>query len=247
MWCLFFFSRLLFSFGVWFRFCFHPHFHHLNPQLLIIHTASELSWCVFLRLLELSVRVEPLFNCVDGCFVKPFWWHSGRCNCDFKSLSYEKMWFKLSTGSQIRISSWLGIFVRGHWNFLTVCYTHRCLDCGKKRGKELFTVSPTKNFDTPLSSVFFFLTSSYVIRQQWCQLRIDELCAMLGEHIYIRNSATKLSEKERQTQRTHCRIHKNTRRETERRRESNAVFAFTERTLLLQQFFCVFCSSFGWF
>lgn len=119
--------------------------------------------------------------------------------------------------------------------FLTVCYTHRCLDCGKKRGKELFTVSPTKNLTHRCRLCFFFLTSSYVIRQQWCQLRIDELCATLGEHIYIRNSATKLSEKERQTQRTHCSIQW----ETERRRESNAVFAFTQRTLLLQQFF--FC------
>lgn len=127
-----------------------------NPQLLIIHTASELSWCVFLRPLELSVRVEPLFNCDDGCLVKPFWWHSGRGDCDFKSFSYEKMWFKLSTGSQNRISSWLGIFVRGHWNFLTVCYTHRCLDCGKKRGKELFTVSPTKNLTHRCRLCFFF-------------------------------------------------------------------------------------------
>lgn len=78
----------------------------------------------------------------------------------------------MSADSQIPISSWLGILLNFlFWIlcedtefFLTGCYTHRCSDCGLKWEKELFTVSPTQRFDTPLSTDIFFFSHSYVIR-----------------------------------------------------------------------------------
>lgn len=239
MWVNSFFSvAIQFRCLVWFGFVSIPIFimRYKNPQLLIIHTASELSWCVFLRPLELSVRVEPLFNCDDGCFVKPFWWHSGRGDCDFKSFSYEKMWFKLSTGSQNRISSWLGIFVRGHWNF-SDCLLHTpLLGLREKTRKRAVHGISNQKFDTPLSSVFFFshlfichTTAVVPTAHRWIVRNVG------WAHLY-----TKLSnetEWKRETNTENPLQH--TMRDGKKEREQCGIRIYTENIAVTTIFFCI--------